>query len=628
MVRVWGCFCFCPKLDNGVNSDYLTISLYLCFLALTIRRTHGLLTLSQTIQSVERQSGNLSPGWKSSITAVSILWLTLLCIPLQTYSQPVIEIDNQDFELDIGAEFQNEFNFNISNSGDEELLWHSREQILSMPQPVGPERDEPGEEVGSFTWQRAGRNSLKAGICHDLATGYVILTSFQNSFYGVLDPDEGYAVVREWQSGQSLLGVTCLKGIIYAISAGQESFQRWDIAGNDLGSLNTGQFAPVTVTSSEEDELIYFMDFGASNVINVMTPEGEIVGRIRGGELFDDHPLGGIVWVDNHREGHLWYISRNNHHLFQLNVAAGVGDQDNLEVVQTFAIPDIINPHEFDGVSHDGKNLIVGIRGRSDYSVIDDGMGEQYWLVWEPKQGNLAPDEDAEVIATLNMRGMYTGVYEVEIHIYSNDPEFPEKVISILVNVYGVPDISVVWPAEAGFRNAIDYNAFNDEVWTGYESIVPLTFENIGTDYLDISEIFSQNEIFVPEIDNFLLSPGEERDVGVVFTAPEPQLFQDTLVIRSNDEDNGEIKIPIKGRAFDPPIIGVDTQNIELTPDANVVEYVLEIRNDGVSPLLWWSSIEAFPEPDPNDTGATEASVSPNLGVLESGERAQLTIQI
>ncbi len=556
-----------------------------------------------------------------------LLALSVVFLPCAVFSQPDIQIEQQIFEYDIGETFEQEFSFNLSNQGNEDLLWHSRETIISVPDRVGPDRDEPGDVLGRFRWLRAGQNSLKAGIAFDPGTGYLILTSFQNNFYGIVDPANGYRVVREWQAGQALLGATCLNGIIYAVNSGHEWLQKWDIEGNDLGHLNTGRLSPVTVTASNEADLLIFMDFEVSNSLNVMTPDGEIIGTIGQGELFDDNPLGSIVWVDNHHEGPLWFVSRTNHRVFQLSAEARAGDQVNPQVIQSFDMPEVVNPHELDGIGHDGKDLVFGIRGRAEYILVDDGMGEQYWLTWAPKQGRIAPEEDMDIFGLLNMAGMIEGDYAAEIHIYSNDPNDPDMILNLDVHVNGFPEITVSWPESAGFPEVIDFNDYNHDVWTGYTSRVPLTVENVGTADIQVDSISFNNQSFFAEPSNFVVVPGEEIVVSVLMNAPDPGENEGLLVIISNDEDEPEISIPIRGRAADPPVIRFNNQNFELQPEGNEADCLVEFGNEGASLLEWRGYVLVDPEQNPNDSGETIVTVDPSFGNLEQNENARVSLR-
>lgn len=554
---------------------------------------------------------------------ITFIFIILLLYPLPVPSQPVIEVDPFTFDLETGEEFVAEFQFMISNRGDEELIWQSHEFIVNNPDRL-PYRDEPGEILGSFVWRRAGSDQIKTGIAFDPGSELIILTSFSTDYCGILDPSDNYRVVNEWNAGESLLGAACLNGIIYIVNSGHESFGMWDIEGNNLGRLDTDGYAPVTVTASAEANLLIFMDFDGADCLNVMTPDGEIIGTIGQGELFDENPIGTIVWVDNHRPGHLWFVSQHNHRVFQLDVRAHDGDQFNPRIVQSFDMPGVVDPHELDGIGHDGHNLIFGIRGREDYLIVDDGIVEQFWLDWLPKSGNLEPGEDLRVFGYVDMHGLNEGYYEAELHLLSNDPESPDVIINIAVIVEGFPNAVFSWHESAGFPDIIDFNGFNDEIWNGYESFVPLSIGNTGTMDIEIIDIFFSHRAFSFDGDLFVLAPGESREIALVFRPSQPVLFESSLFIRSTDYDNPVVEIPVRGQAYDPPIIQIERQEILLQPEGNSPRCSIEIANAGASRLVWRGELTGNPPRNPHDSLSTESFLSPDSGSIEPGDFSQL----
>jgi len=572
---------------------------------------------------------NLLPALSGELAWPTVLLslLALFLLPRVLHAQPDLQLEQQFFNFNIGRSFQQEFNVNITNDGDRDLIWHSREEIIAVPGEGLPLRDDHGEVLGDFVWERAGRNCLKSGIALDRNTGYLVLSSFQNNYFGVVDPEDEYNLVCEWQGAGSLLAVTVLDGIVYTIASGQRYFQRYDIDGRDLGRLNTGDLAPATVTSSDDANLLFFMDFEHSNRINLMTPEGEVVGRIDGGDQFEDYPLGNIVWVDEHHTGHLWYISRSDQSVYQLVVEAVEGVQQNPEVAQHFDIPEVVNPHELDGIGHNGTDLVFGIYGRNDYLLVDDGLGEQQWVTWEPRSGTIEPESELDVFVFVNMSGMICGHYEILIHLYSNDPDHPDQAIDINLEVVGYPEIAIRWPESIGFPNWIDFNEYYGEVWVGYNSIVPVTIENLGTAPVNLNSSILESETFQVDTAALSVAPGDEMELNISLLAMEAGQYQGILRIRSNDDDEAEFATTLQGIAFDPPGIGIETNVIELHVYGDTASHVVDVWNDGNSFLRCEHELVPLFEPDIGDTGRTRAAAVSNFGGLAPGEHGQILLE-
>ncbi|MDP7529727.1 MAG: hypothetical protein QGH61_10380, partial [Candidatus Marinimicrobia bacterium] len=81
-----------------------------------------------------------------------------------------------------------------------------------------------------------------------------------------------------------------------------------------------------------------------------------------------------------------------------------------------------------------------------------------------------------------------------------------------------------------------------------------LSILNTGTSYLNVDTLFMDTIFFHPsfslENDGFRIEPEGERFVGITFTPQDTNEVNAVVVIRTNDEDEGEIYISLTGQGY------------------------------------------------------------------------------
>jgi hypothetical protein len=74
--------------------------------------------------------------------------------------------------------------------------------------------------------------------------------------------------------------------------------------------------------------------------------------------------------------------------------------------------------------------------GALTYGETEDyGVNVQSWLFADPVSGTVAAGDNMEITVSLNAVGMALGTYTAELDVYSNDPDNPEIIVPITLNV-------------------------------------------------------------------------------------------------------------------------------------------------------------------------------------------------
>ncbi|MCK4694799.1 MAG: T9SS type A sorting domain-containing protein, partial [Candidatus Cloacimonetes bacterium] len=112
---------------------------------------------------------------------------------------------------------------------------------------------------------------------------------------------------------------------------------------------------------------------------------------------------------------------------------------------------------------------------------------------------------------------------------------------------------------------------------------------NTGSDVLNVTDIYSDNPDFTPDITLFSLNGGESQDVVVTVNTSFVGIISDTLFIISDNPDDPEVYISLLGLGVDllPPDISVypDSINEELY-SGEISQQELIIENNGFTDLV------------------------------------------
>lgn len=115
-----------------------------------------------------------------------------------------------------------------------------------------------------------------------------------------------------------------------------------------------------------------------------------------------------------------------------------------------------------------------------------------------------------------------------------------------------------------------------------------LLVENAGTDPLLLNGIASDSPAFVTGATSLLVPPGESRPLEVTFTPDGPEPSEGTLLLPSNDPDEPELRMGLRGQGRMKPDIGVDPDSLDVALDSGeTTSRTLRIENAGGSELTF-----------------------------------------
>ncbi|MBI3447292.1 MAG: choice-of-anchor D domain-containing protein [Acidobacteria bacterium] len=197
------------------------------------------------------------------------------------------------------------------------------------------------------------------------------------------------------------------------------------------------------------------------------------------------------------------------------------------------------------------------------------------WLSVTPASGTVSAGGSADVTVTFDATLLDPADYDAAIVVASNDPDEGEVVVPAHLHVIGAPNIFV---PVAG----LDFS----RVSIGEISRLAIHLENRGNDRLDVQSITSSDPAFTPAATSFSIPARGARDLEIAFAPVRSGAVAASLTILSNDPDEGEIVLSLRGEGVEPPVIKVSPASFEqhLVIGHETIQR-LEIRNEGPGDL-------------------------------------------
>lgn len=167
------------------------------------------------------------------------------------------------------------------------------------------------------------------------------------------------------------------------------------------------------------------------------------------------------------------------------------------------------------------------------------------WISGHPENGDIAPGGHEEVVVNLDLRGLWGGDYEAELHFESNDPNNNDLAVDIIAHVEGIPQLEVTWAEEVGFPDMVDFNALFRVIDVNSLYQIPITVYNPGTADLEVDNFGCDNERFSVAPSQFVLAPGRRMEILLEFFAEQTGVYEGTIVITS-DRPEGNIAFSVR----------------------------------------------------------------------------------
>lgn len=231
------------------------------------------------------------------------------------------------------------------------------------------------------------------------------------------------------------------------------------------------------------------------------------------------------------------------------------------------------------------KGKALRMRVASDYygrpqpspcSSVQYGQHEDYTVTvtggmnLTSNTGTLNPTESDTIEATFYSANLYSGQYFSEIRIESNDPLSPLSIITTVLNLTGIPEIS----------SRPDSLMF-DSAMIGATTCLSGKVLNPGCSTLVVNAISFQTSHFNAPFTPIHIPPGDSAMVTICFSPQTTGLLIDTAILTSNAQDARFILV---GQGLPAP-------NIQVFPDS--FDLVIQNCNDTLDTLLLVSNTGA-----------------------------------
>jgi formylglycine-generating enzyme required for sulfatase activity len=251
----------------------------------------------------------------------------------------------------------------------------------------------------------------------------------------------------------------------------------------------------------------------------------------------------------------------------QLGTSSSSDDADPLWVVstaplsgQTASAPVI----ELSTAALGFGETVVGASGAATFAVRNTGdatltvsdinSSDGQWTASASSFG-VVPGSSQDV--TVTFAPSAAGIQSGTLTIASNDPD--EGTVTVSLSGDGVSPPPVPVPAIALSGSSLSFG----DVLTGESGSQSLSITNDGSADLSITAITSSDVQFVPSMTAFVVTPGDTRDVDVLFTPSSLGIKSAALMVISNDPDQGTQTVSLSGNGVSPP--PVPTPDIALS---------------------------------------------------------------
>ncbi|HXV12710.1 MAG TPA: choice-of-anchor D domain-containing protein [Candidatus Krumholzibacteria bacterium] len=234
-----------------------------------------------------------------------------------------------------------------------------------------------------------------------------------------------------------------------------------------------------------------------------------------------------------------------------------------------------------------GATSVVGVIGALEPGGLAQlgwlgipGLGGVPWLRASPRRGVVPPGQSVEVAVAFDAASLNGGDYDASLRITTDDPATPEITVLARLHVTGVPDI-------AASDSLLDYGV----VFIGGRAKKTLVVSNVGTDVLNVSGVSVTGD-FAVDGSAFALAPGEDRELVVSLAPASAGSMLATLVIASNDADEGSFDVALRGEGREPPVMSIGPASFaeNLFTGQSVTRAMTIDNSAGAADLIWNAS--------------------------------------
>ncbi|HEX8385191.1 MAG TPA: choice-of-anchor D domain-containing protein, partial [Rubricoccaceae bacterium] len=200
------------------------------------------------------------------------------------------------------------------------------------------------------------------------------------------------------------------------------------------------------------------------------------------------------------------------------------------------------------------------------------------WLDAVPAVATVPPGGAVDVAVTLGGPALTGGQYTGSVVVVSGDPDEPEVVVPVTLDVTGVPEVAV----------SADTLAFG-EVFLGATAARTFTVRNVGTGPLTVSAVSSSAPaVSVSPAGPFTLGVDQSRAVEVTFAPVTEGPVAASLTVTSDDPDRPDATVALTGGGALAPDLAVGPDSLVAVLDAGTTgTATLTVSNTGEGPLAF-----------------------------------------
>ncbi len=266
----------------------------------------------------------------------------------------------------------------------------------------------------------------------------------------------------------------------------------------------------------------------------------------------------------------------------------------------------------------------VGLQVAFNTDYVHDGLAVRFtpparFLTLAPAGGTIAPGGFLDLRLRFDAANLLAGTYHAALRLAGNDPRLPVFHVPAQLSVTGAPDL-VATP------DTLDFGVVD----LGFPQVRQLVIRNPGAEPLFVRQIETAEAAFAPRTNTLAVPPFGRALVDVRFAPAAAREYQEILFVRSNDPDQPNASIALRGTGRVPPDVVVDGASLltaRIPPGASVAR-TLTVRNAGASPLEFALTVRARGVPVGGSATAARAvrgaggGPAPASGGLELGKQA------
>ncbi len=225
-------------------------------------------------------------------------------------------------------------------------------------------------------------------------------------------------------------------------------------------------------------------------------------------------------------------------------------------------------------------------------------QSQEPWLAATPAAGTVAPGASMDIAVDFDASGLCGDQYLANLHVLSNDPDTPDSVVPVTLNLLGEPEAALS-------ATSLDFG----QIQLTQSLTLPLTVANAGCATLNVTGLEIDNAVFTADLAAPLaIAPGAAVGLMLTFTPTDADTALGVLTLTTDDPVMPVHTVSLLGQ-------GLEIGSISVAPDSvyamvlvdHADSAVLTISNGGAgaldftipSPTMYNKQVEQLGELNP-----------------------------